>query len=596
MNKRAKYIIFCLCTLSATFNLNAESFQRAEYYFGEDPGHGKATQIDISTDGNFTINTSISQLQLGVNRVFFRVMESGKWSQTTNRSIYRIGTELGYFNTEIIAGEYFWNSDPGYGNGTAINVTSLSDNGYCIITETISCKGLASEYNLLSMRVKTADGMWSITESVKVWIPVIGEKNIDALDYYWDDNYPGDAGGTALSFITLDDGSVAVIDYNLPFNDVSYGAHTLNIRALNAGRWTVIHSEDICVNANPDFSIYGGETVCEDNAIFVMNNTSNIQPETTFSWDMNGDGKADSTESSGMFTYTYTTAGVYNATLTVSHNGLCETTVTKTIIVNSTSAPTITLYADDTTVCAGTEVTFTTVIKNVNDTPIYTWYKNDVEIDGAEGDSYVTSDLINGDKIKVMITTTNSCASTNVATSSAKTITVYDMPEVTLTDLGIIYNDDAPFTLTNGSPTGGTYYIDGEVATYFAPMFNEDGDYTLEYVYTSSTGCTGVAETTIMLRDRDSGVTASSITEITSIYPNPVKVGESVIINGNFGTNVASDLIVTIYNASGVVVREFVPTSLPIVVTGITSVGANVVRVRCSDGSGEVLTGKFLVR
>ena len=59
--------------------------------------------------------------------------------------------------------EYFFDTDPGQGNGTAITFTPTA--GDVTFTSSISTASLSQGFHFLGMRAKETGGMWSIFES-----------------------------------------------------------------------------------------------------------------------------------------------------------------------------------------------------------------------------------------------------------------------------------------------------------------------------------------------------------------------------------------------------------------------------------------------
>lgn len=80
--------------------------------------------------------------------------------------------------------------------------------------------------------------------------------------------------------------------------------------------------------------------------------------------------------------------------------------------------------------------------------------------------------------------------------------------------------NDAPFTLTGGSPAGGTYSGPGVTAGVFDPNAAGTGTHTLTYTYTDSTSCTGTIPATVMV-DACMGIHAVDAAMGISVYPNP---------------------------------------------------------------------------
>ncbi|WP_266204433.1 Ig-like domain-containing protein [Pontibacter kalidii] len=80
-------------------------------------------------------------------------------------------------------------------------------------------------------------------------------------------------------------------------------------------------------------------------------------------------------------------------------------------------------------------------------------------------------------------------------------LTVDPLPNVTLAPFGDICESDAPFTLTGGLPTGGTYSGPGVTDGVFDPVAaGGDGTYTITYTYTNGNGCTDTATRTITVK------------------------------------------------------------------------------------------------
>lgn len=73
---------------------------------------------------------------------------------------------------------------------------------------------------------------------------------------------------------------------------------------------------------------------------------------------------------------------------------------------------------------AGNSITFTATPTNGGGNPSYVWKKNNGIISGIMGNTYTTTTLTNGDKIKVEMTSNEPCALPNMATSNEITICI----------------------------------------------------------------------------------------------------------------------------------------------------------------------------
>jgi hypothetical protein len=102
---------------------------QGEYYWDIDPGVGNGIAV-LALDGNF--NTSIEQvlqnginvssLALGAHSFNVRVKgNDGSWSNVFKQTIYLEGPLVSVSRTvRLLQAEYFWDTDPGVGNGTMI--------------------------------------------------------------------------------------------------------------------------------------------------------------------------------------------------------------------------------------------------------------------------------------------------------------------------------------------------------------------------------------------------------------------------------------------------------------------------------------------
>jgi len=102
-------------------------------------------------------------------------------------------------------------------------------------------------------------------------------------------------------------------------------------------------------------------------------------------------------------------------------NGLASTlNLTPIVILPAT----VTAVASTNSPCSGTTVQFTANPVNGGTSPAYQWLKNDTVIQNATNSTYSTNALVTGNKFKVILTSSLTCGTPNVATSSQITITV----------------------------------------------------------------------------------------------------------------------------------------------------------------------------
>ncbi|MDO7876857.1 CARDB domain-containing protein [Hymenobacter sp. ASUV-10] len=98
---------------------------------------------------------------------------------------------------------------------------------------------------------------------------------------------------------------------------------------------------------------------------------------------------------------------------------------------------------------------------------------------------------------RIRLVGSNPAATSN---TNGSDLTVTAPPAVTLAALAPVCINSAAFTLTGGSPAGGTYRVDGTVAGSFNPAAAGVGTYTITYTYTAGTSCSATATRTLEVR------------------------------------------------------------------------------------------------
>ena len=155
-------------------NESVADITAAEYYLDTDPGQGHGVAISVTPGSSVTIPelvVNISGLALGVHHIYFRTKNTyGKWSITTNSTFYIVPVNFSFPPNQpqgqITAVEYFFDNDPGFGNGTMLTVAPTTDLTNYQITADIS--GLKQD-SAHTLYVRTLDG-WSETVSSRFTI------------------------------------------------------------------------------------------------------------------------------------------------------------------------------------------------------------------------------------------------------------------------------------------------------------------------------------------------------------------------------------------------------------------------------------------
>jgi subtilase family serine protease len=254
----------------------------AEYFIDTDPGFGSATSIPFTlgvniNDAPATVNTSA--LSNGVHRLYIRTKNNeGRWSLCSMKD-FIVDFNFAYPASpatpqNIVAAEYFINTDPGAGNGTTIPVTAALDINN--ISAAVNTSGLApATTNWLFLRTKNNEGQWSIANS-KVFVvditndPVyppapVAAQNIVAAEYFINTD-PGAGNGTTIPV-------TAALDINnmaAAVNTSGLAPATTNWLFLrtknNEGRWSIANVKQFTVDITND-PVYPPAPIAAQNVV-----------------------------------------------------------------------------------------------------------------------------------------------------------------------------------------------------------------------------------------------------------------------------------------------------------------------------------------
>jgi len=269
------------------------------------------------------------------------------------------------------------------------------------------------------------------------------------------------------------------------------------------------------------------QTVCAGQSV-TYTSTSTNNP-TSYSWSFPGGTPSTSTSASQVVTYA--AAGTYNVSLTATNaGGSNASNQTGYVTVNaSPAAPTINA-GGATTFCQGGSVTLTS----------------------SAGSGTTWSNSAGGSSITVTTsgtyTATQTVASCPSPVSNSISVTVNSNPNVNFASVPMLCSSDGPYTLTQGSPAGGTYSGAGVTGNQFNPATVGISSTTVTYSYTNINNCTATANTTVVV-DGCASIGENELSFI-QLYPNP-STGSFTISSGDVKMN-----SVKVFNAVGQLVYE----------------------------------------
>ncbi|MBQ6064827.1 MAG: hypothetical protein IJK87_14580 [Prevotella sp.] len=230
-----------------------------EYFFdGEDPGVGKATSVplpDVEYKGNLSLDLSldITGLALGDHQLSVRALDRyDQWTDVMTRPFTIVekkdpDTPDNPVNPPVEEGdlarlEYFFDTDPGYGNGIPLSRPNTGTNTYLM-----SFEGLAPGAHLLCLRAWDDQNHWSQTLSRPIYVCSVMGTSVTRMEYFLDTD-PGYGNARQMTGSVIDLG------------DTEAGAHVLYLRAQdNQGRWSMVMARPLYVTNKADGSIVAME-------------------------------------------------------------------------------------------------------------------------------------------------------------------------------------------------------------------------------------------------------------------------------------------------------------------------------------------------
>ena len=275
MNKFFYYLLYSLAV--ASFTLETQAQLRVEYFFDSDPGFRRGTWVTGSTDadGNIAFPASTDGLAPGTHLLGFRVYPANKkevhCSPTITKFIVVEDNRPQFVNRV----EYFWDEDPGFGNGISVSndlnsdyfidrppigensfFYYLNDNLELILSSLqISTENLTDGSHVLGIRVYGSDG-WSPTVIHDIVVKRSTENDvIFAAEFFWDED-PGYGQGAPIDIVS---GKEIEINEIITTDNI-HGDATLYIRTLGSGGWSPTIGKVVMVDVAGDYTLNNHNT------------------------------------------------------------------------------------------------------------------------------------------------------------------------------------------------------------------------------------------------------------------------------------------------------------------------------------------------
>ena len=309
-----------------------------EYFFDADPGVGLGTKIAISPAADSSVKSAIvpvSGLSVGFHTLYIRAKNDKGYGMTESRSFFILNASNAV-SGPVSRMEYFVDTDPGIGLGTALSAFTAGDS-----VEISRVIALPSNITLgnhkLYIRCKTSDNRWATTE-VKDFEVACGPPEITSTQTQI---CPG--ASTVLSSVAGNvPGTYQWLRNNQPINN----ANSFSFTATQTGNYSLIFTNGTCTDTSAIISIGAGTAISATNAASgpltfcaggSVNLTANSGTGLLYQWLKNG---ASISNETSLTLSNVNSSGLYSVVVSNS-SGCKDTSNVLTVVVNPKPNPAI---------------------------------------------------------------------------------------------------------------------------------------------------------------------------------------------------------------------------------------------------------------
>jgi len=248
-----------------------------EWFIDHDPGIGNGTSFLLNNDTTFTgiVNVSTAGIAPGFHEICFRVKDNnGSWSHYEKSSLYILPNANANSASKLVSGEYFFDHDPGIGNGVGFSFPA-SDT-LTNFPLTINVGSLPDGDHTLQIRVQDSAGKWSHYETRAIYVcgDLIGQPsyytvsgsttfcqgdqiNVNGVavngisDFYW----TGPNGYYLHSIVLVRNEATPDMSGDYRFYNISVGGYHCDTN------FVTVH-----VTVNPSYNIYNSVSICHEDS------------------------------------------------------------------------------------------------------------------------------------------------------------------------------------------------------------------------------------------------------------------------------------------------------------------------------------------
>ena len=453
-------------------------------------------QVVFTATGNYTVSLTASNAYGSDDTTQYQLINVGGATLPFVEDF-----ETGYLGWKITNpdGGITWESSAVSGSSpgsTAMKVAHYSYSTAGAIDELISPPLDFTNDTLVSMSFEYASAYYSTayTDSLKIYVSAdCGTTWSNVAAYVGTQSTFSTAGQTTSSFTPVDStswcqGSSTVTCPTIDLDAYS-GMAGVRVKFVTInGYGNNLYLDNINITGQgqvaPVAYFQGDSTACTGQVLNFFD-FSTPAPASRM-WSFQGGNPASSASPNP--SVTYAAPGVYDVKLVVS-NAAGQDSLTRSSYVSVTTAPIadVVLVLASNTVCKNDSVFASATITNGGLAPSIDWIVNGSVV--ASNTGSFASVFTDGDVLKVKMTSSDDCVAVKTAADSV-TMTVQNLPAVTLSSQGYLCELDGPGQLSGGMPAGGVYSGLGISNDTIYPSISGVGSHWVNYTYTEpTTGC-----------------------------------------------------------------------------------------------------------
>lgn len=276
--------IFLLTGLLGIVQSLTGQVTRLEYFIDHDPGAGNGTAISITAGNdiqqNFTV--PLAQVQAGYHTLYLRARDAqGRWSLTARRVFYTLPPA----GSTLTGAEYFFDTDPGTGQGIALPLTGSANT---TLNYTIPLDNLSYGFHTLFVRMRDNENHWSLTQQKLFYLDQSSDTTrIKAFDYFFERS--GILSKT-YTYALSAPAPVVNLDFTANLSELEpEKEYTLHVWAVtNTGQKSLVHKKQVKV-CSGSVAKAGFDFVTEGTQVNFIDSATGA---THYTWHF-GDNKSD---------------------------------------------------------------------------------------------------------------------------------------------------------------------------------------------------------------------------------------------------------------------------------------------------------------